>query len=123
MKIMSHPKLNRKKVLAALDGSMGITSAIAQKCGCSRVTLWKWLKKNPKIREMIDQENEGFIDFTEHQLIKRIKDGDTTAIIYALKTKGKHRGWAERLELAGAKDQPIEIEVTEKHDPRAESQS
>jgi hypothetical protein len=108
---MSKSKLNKQIVKAAIPDSMGIVSLIARRCGVSRVNLWKWLKKNQDIQALIDAETEVFIDFAESKLVENVRAGDTTSIIYALKSKGKHRGWGERLELAGAKDQPLEIEV------------
>jgi hypothetical protein len=38
------------------------------------------------------------IDFAESQLHKQIKEGSTAATIFFLKTKGKQRGYVERIE-------------------------
>ena len=39
------------------------------------------------------------IDLATSKLLEKIEMGDTTAIIYCLKSKGKHEGWGDRLEI------------------------
>ena len=40
-----------------------------------------------------------FLDYAESKLVENIGKGDTTAIIFTLKTKGKSRGYIERSEV------------------------
>ncbi len=42
--------------------------------------------------------NERLVDLAESRLVQKIGEGDITAIIFTLKTKGRLRGWTERNE-------------------------
>lgn len=64
----------------------------------SRSTFYKWRDKYPKLKEMLEEAEESIIDFAESKLVEHINDGDTTALIFFLKTKGKKRGYVEQIE-------------------------
>jgi len=51
------------------------------------------------------------VDWVEEQLIDRIRNKDTVAMIFFLKCQGKHRGWVERQEHANANISEIKISV------------
>ena len=51
------------------------------------------------------------LDFAESQLHKQIKEGNTTATIFLLKTLGKKRGYVERQEIQH--DSTIESKLIE----------
>ncbi len=84
--------------------------SVYQKKGCNksatcvaldicRNTLDKWRKNSPKLNDMMTEAEEALLDFTESKLTEQIAEGNTTAIIFHLKTKGKKRGWIEGLEI------------------------
>lgn len=66
--------------------------------GISRNTLYAWRRKSKVLDERMADVEESLIDFSESQLISQIQDGNITAIIFYLKTKGKDRGYVERVE-------------------------
>jgi len=47
----------------------------------------------------------------EAALINKIKDGDTTSIIFYLKTKGKKRGYSERHEITGSDGEAVKYVI------------
>jgi hypothetical protein len=80
--------------------------------GIERATFYLWLKEDDAFREKITALEEGDIDSAETALKRQILDGNITAIIFYLKTKGKNRGYVERQELTGLNGQKLfEIEI------------
>lgn len=97
-------KKTREKIDEVVDAygrSMGIVSTTCKKCNINRKTFYEWKEKDKDFAERLAEIDEAQIDFTESQLLKLIKGGDTTATIFYLKTKGKQRGYVERQEITG----------------------
>lgn len=88
----------KKQVKDAILDSHGIVSVIAKKLGCAWHTAESYIKKH-NLNQTLENENNKMIDFTESQLYKKIKMGDTTCIIFLLKTRAKNRGYIERQEV------------------------
>jgi hypothetical protein len=86
----------------AIEDSGGQYQTIAEKLGCEWHTAKTYVEKYPETLKAYENETESVIDLAESKLIENIKDNDNTAIIFYLKTKGKHRGYVERNELTGA---------------------
>jgi hypothetical protein len=72
-----------------------------KKIEIDRSTYYRWLENDPDFAQAVQDAREEKIDFIEDQLLERISSGDTTAIIFALKTLAKHRGYVERQEIVG----------------------
>lgn len=90
------PKLLESEVLAAIKGSCGIVSFIAQKLKCTRKTVYRYLDEFPAINEAYVEEREAMLDTAEHALHSLIKGGDLGAICFYLKCQGKRRGYVEK---------------------------
>lgn len=82
--------------LSAMKVSKGIISTACQACGISRQKYYRWLESDSEFRLKASEVNEEQIDHVEGKLLNRIEEGDTTAIIFYLKTKGKARGYSEK---------------------------
>tara|TARA_R100000700_G_C3177093_1_gene152134 strand:+ start:4213 stop:4557 length:345 start_codon:yes stop_codon:yes gene_type:complete len=99
-------KLTKKETfLKCLRNNLGHISRACESAKISRGTYYKWIDE-AEFKEQVDAVNEGLVDHVEHQLLKKIDMGDTTAIIFYLKTKGKNRGYVEKQEVSLSK--PIE---------------
>lgn len=89
----------KDKVISVFRKSLANISITCKQCGITRKTFYEWLKNDAEFAAQITdiKENE-VVDFVENALMKRIQDGDTTAIIFACKTLGKKRGYVEKTE-------------------------
>ena len=98
-------------MIKALEQSLGVVTTAAKIGGIDRSTHYEWLKTDEDYNQkVIDLENVT-LDFAESQLHKQVKEGNTTATIFLLKTKGKKRGYIERQEIQ--MDGEIESKVIE----------
>ena len=86
-------------MIEALEKSLGIVTTACKSAGISRETHYRWLREDPEYKEQVDGISDIALDFAESKLHKQIDKGDTTAVIFYLKTKGKKRGYIERQEF------------------------
>ena len=99
-----------QEVLEAIRGSAGLTSPVARKLDCAWHTAKKYIEKWETTRRAFANEGEQVIDFAEQKVIEAMRDGDGPMLRWYLSTKGKHRGYTERHEIAGTgEDGAIEI--------------
>lgn len=93
--------LKKQSVVQIYQKTFGNVTSACKHANISRVTYYGWLKTDPEFKAAIEavEPKEVFVDYAENALAEKIMEGDTTAIIFALKTKGKHRGWVERKEI------------------------
>jgi len=61
-------------------------------------TYYRWLKNCPEFAEAVTNAKESLLDFAENSLMAHITKKNLTATIFYLKTKGKDRGYMERVE-------------------------
>ncbi len=82
-----------------MEKSLGIVTSACKAVGISRETHYRWMREDKDYKSAIEDINDIALDFAESSLHKQIKDGNTTATIFYLKTKGKKRGYVERTEV------------------------
>lgn len=112
---------NREKkkmdFLEAFSNKANNVSLTCKSIGIRRSTFYKWLKEDEEFKEDILEMDEGDIDMAESALKRQIKDGNITAIIFYLKTKGKSRGYVERQELTGMNGQKLfEVKIVDNNE-------
>ena len=92
---------DKERMLEELNKTSGIVSSACKAAGISRMTFYRWYNEDPDFKEKVDDVKELQKDFCEALILKKMKDGDTTMLIFYAKTQMKDRGYTERRELVG----------------------
>ena len=104
--------IKKESILAALEKSLGVVTVACKQADVPRSTYYKWLNEDEEFAKAVKDIENIALDFGESQLHKQIGDGNTSATIFFLKTKGKKRGYVERNEVdLTSGDEPIKINV------------
>ena len=93
-------KISRKKqFLEELGKSWGIVTTACERTGVARKTYYNWLEKDEKFKQAVQNIQKKLDDFYETQFIKLCAEKNDKAILQAVKTRLKNRGYADKLEL------------------------
>jgi hypothetical protein len=103
----------KKTALDALEKSLGVVTTACKSIGLARSTFYEWLKDD-SFKQAVSEIQEVAIDFAESQLHKQIADGNTSATIFYLKTKGKKRGFVERQEISAPDGKEFTVEIIDR---------
>ncbi len=91
----------------AIKQAHGFVSHAAKALGISRVQLYRIINAHPTVKEALEDAREEMKDFAESKIYQKIKDGDTTMLIFYAKTQMKDRGYVERQEVTGVEGGPV----------------
>ena len=97
---------DKERLLFALEESKGIVSTACQMIGISRKTAYEWKNSDEEFAAKWEDITEVTLDNLESDALKiasgemegtRVSD-QLNAIQFLLKTKGKHRGFSDKIE-------------------------
>ena len=100
------------QVADALRSSAGLRSKTAALLKCSPSTVKRYIDRSETLARIEREIVERNLDMAERGLLDAIEDGDLTAIMFYLKTKGRHRGYAERHQIEGRDGAPVEVKAS-----------
>jgi len=102
---------DRKSImLDTLDRSLGVVTTACRAAGISRNTHYRWMKEDAEYAAAVDDLQNVALDFAETKLFEQMKNNNTAAVIFYLKTKGKKRGYFEhRTQDITSDSQPLTI--------------
>jgi hypothetical protein len=108
----SNMEESKASFLDILDRSAGNISVACKQMNIARSTFYSWMT-DTVFAVRVKEIEESLVDLAETSLMKQIRDGNTTAIIFYLKCKGKKRGYTERLEIGTDDENSIKIEIVD----------
>ena len=111
---MTNNDILKKGMIEALEKTLGIVSSACKMVGISRETHYRWMREDEEYKVKATEIDNMTLDFAESQLHKQIAEGNTSATIFFLKTKGKKRGYVERMEVDNGEDNnSFRVEIIE----------
>ena len=95
---MAKQKVTHDDLVKMFEKKGGNISATCSALNITRQTFFNYRNSSKELADRLDNVTESLIDFAESKLTEQINDGNLTAIIFFLKTKGRNRGYVERVE-------------------------
>ena len=97
---MGKPRGKKKAFIVAMGKTFGNITMSCRAVDVHRQTYYDWRKNDPGFAKAVDGEEFGevLLDMAENKLNKLISEGDRNAITFFLKTKGRNRGYIEKVE-------------------------
>lgn len=100
-------KLTLTRVTAALLEHSGILLKAAEALGCTRPSLYEFIKKHPELEQVREEARERLLDVGEGYVSLAMHAGDMKTVRWALERLGKNRGYTTRQEMTGADGEPV----------------
>lgn len=126
---MSKQKYTAAQMIEALRAAGGVIAVAARAIGCDRNTVYAYMGRYSTVKDAYDEANETNLDVAEAGLMAFVRGQVTEngerrtvddrvrldATKYYLRTKGRTRGYGDRMEVTGEDGGAIRIErVNEK---------
>lgn len=100
---------NKAIFLEAMKISCGVVTTASESCGLSRAAHYKWMNNDEAYAKAIEDLEDETLDMVESALYTQIKSGSVAATTFYLKSKGRKRGFADKLELTGKDGGALQI--------------
>jgi transposase len=91
--------MTNETIIEAIKGSGGIISTIAKRLNVSWHTADKYIQQSDETKEALADEREAILDMAEGALYGSIKEGNTQDAKWLLATKGRKRGFNEKIDI------------------------
>lgn len=113
---MSKQRYSADEVIAALEQADGLVTGAARLLGCHPNTVHNYVNRYSTVADARDRTRESTIDEVESHLLRAIREGNVTAMIFYLKTQAKHRGYVEREERDNTGEVVVKVSYADADD-------
>jgi hypothetical protein len=96
---MKTPRVSDETLIELIRKYKGFVTAVCRASDMSRQNFYKRLQNNTDMQDALADAREEIIDLAESKLIRLIEDLNPQAIMFALKTIGRDRGYIEKQEI------------------------
>jgi hypothetical protein len=96
---LTNSDINKKRMLEALEKSLGIVSTACKEVGISRECHYNYLKTDKEYKKAVKDIDNVALDFAESALHQQIKKGNPLSTMFYLKCKAKKRGYIEQQDI------------------------
>ena len=93
-------KYTNKQILKAYKSERFNKTKTARRLGISNQHLYRLISKDPKLKKMLIQAEEERLDTAEDVLLKMIEGENFQAVKFFLETKGRDRGYGNKVEVS-----------------------
>ena len=102
-------KINKERLLKALESSLGVITTALKSCDLSRTNFYKWLKEDEEFAKAVSEVQNIENDFIKSKYYECVKDKVPSVVIHAAKTR---LGWNEtnKVDLTSG-DEKIKINI------------
>jgi len=90
-----------QEMIDALTATRGMITLAAQKLDCAPNTVRRYIREYKSVAEAQRTNRDKMTDAVELKLYDKMMSGDTTAIIFYLKTQARDRGYVEKILIEG----------------------
>ena len=81
-----------RQMIDAIEDAQGFVTRAADILGIGRTSFYTYLKRFATAQQALEDTREKRHEWVESKLMKAVKADNLTAIIFDLKTQGKHLG-------------------------------
>ena len=92
--------LQKNAMLQALEKSLGVVTTASVKANIDRTTHYRWLRTDKDYASKVEELRNIKLDFLESKLHEQVQNDNVTALIFALNTQGKSRGYVESQDIS-----------------------
>lgn len=96
---MNVKRLSDEKLIELVFKYRGFVTQICNSAQMSRTQFYRRMRDNRDIEIALQDARESIVDYAESKLLELVNAGNCNAIMFLLRTQGKHRGYVEKQEV------------------------